>query len=232
MLDIRKNFDSAEQKSLNVEKNSFNSFFAQGEMNFKDAQNYWKEQFYKLLDKNTLPQTPEKISISEEEKSVEYYTSYAERLQQTPLDSGERGKWTGVRGESVFIPNDRDIKKMLKKNGLDGIKYENAIPDFEKLSVATLKIGQMTEVRGNNFKQCDEKCAKLWNKDKRENRDDWTPREVAQWRRENSYSWHERNDMKTCDLIPTKINAYFGHSGGVSECKKRDSHTLGGDFDE
>ena len=59
-----------------------------------------------------------------------------------------------------------------------------------------------------------------------------TARDVSQWRKENGYSWHERNDMKTCDLIPTKINAYFGHLGGVSECRKRDEVNYGGDFDE
>ncbi len=39
-------------------------------------------------------------------------------------------------------------------------------------------------------------------------------------RRENGYTWHERNDMVICDLVPTKINRFFGHLGGVSECKK------------
>ena len=40
------------------------------------------------------------------------------------------------------------------------------------------------------------------------------------------------NDMKTCDLIPQKINDYFGHLGGVSECRKCEQMTDGGDFDE
>ena len=39
--------------------------------------------------------------------------------------------------------------------------------------------------------------------------------------------------MKTCDLIPTEVNDYFGHLGGVAECKKRDTGELsGGEFDE
>lgn len=38
--------------------------------------------------------------------------------------------------------------------------------------------------------------------------------------KENGYTWHERNDMVICDLVPTKINRFFGHLGGVSECKK------------
>ena len=45
-------------------------------------------------------------------------------------------------------------------------------------------------------------------------------KEKKQWRKENGYTWHERNDMVICDLVPTKINRFFGHLGGVSECKK------------
>ena len=33
----------------------------------------------------------------------------------------------------------------------------------------------------------------------------------------NSLTWHELNDMKTLQLVPTKLNAYFGHMGGVGE---------------
>jgi len=90
----------------------------------------------------------------------------------------------------------------------------------------------MAENRAENFKKADEECAKRWNEEQKGGRTDWTARDVSQWRKENGYSWHERNDMKTCDLIPTKINAYFGHLGGVSECRKRDEVNYGGDFDE
>jgi hypothetical protein len=39
--------------------------------------------------------------------------------------------------------------------------------------------------------------------------------------------------MKTCDLIPTEVNDYYGHLGGVAERKKRDTaQNIGGDFDE
>ena len=39
--------------------------------------------------------------------------------------------------------------------------------------------------------------------------------------------------MKTCDLVPTEVNDYFGHLGGVAECKKRDAaQDIGGEFDE
>lgn len=150
------------------------------------------------------------------------FSSYKERLDQTPL-SGLRGYWTGNRGESKFVPFDKEIRELLAKLGLDGIEYKNAIPNFLRCSVCTTEIDNMSPQRrgkGGNFEQCDAKCAEIWNKEKRDGRSDWTARDVEKWRTENGYSWHERNDRKTCDLIPTKINDYFGHLGGVSECIK------------
>ena len=37
--------------------------------------------------------------------------------------------------------------------------------------------------------------------------------------------------MKTMDLVPTKIHQYFGHFGGVGECKIRDGNSEE-EFDE
>lgn len=30
-------------------------------------------------------------------------------------------------------------------------------------------------------------------------------------------TWHELNDVKTMQLVPTEINSEFGHPGGVGE---------------
>lgn len=169
---------------------------------------------------------------SKKECNEEYYSSYEERINQTPKEGTGRGEWDGNRGESKFIPSDNEIREILSKYGLDGIEYNNGIPDFSKCSESTVQIDDMTENRSKNFRQCDEKCAEQWNKEGRDGKSDWTARDVANWREENGYSWHERNDRKTCDLVPTKINDYFGHLGGVSECKKHDSNNEGGEFDE
>lgn len=176
----------------------------------------------------------EKSGNAEESRDVddEYYSSYEERIKQTPREDSDRGEWSGERGESDFIPFDEKVKEILHEYGLDRILYENGIPDFSGVSESTVEI-DMTEDRAENFRQCDEKCAEQWNQEARDGRTDWTARDVKEWRQENGYSWHERNDMNTCDLIPTKINDYFGHLGGVSECKKRDaSDSEGDDFDE
>ncbi|MEO2211613.1 HNH endonuclease [Paenibacillus amylolyticus] len=33
------------------------------------------------------------------------------------------------------------------------------------------------------------------------------------------YTWHELNDGKTIQLVPSSVNSKFGHLGGVSEVK-------------
>lgn len=178
---------------------------------------------------------PDKRIYIEPECYYKLYSTYGERINQTPKEISERGYWENIRGESKFIPNDEKIIAILKKFGLDGIEYKNGIPDFSKISKQTLEIDNMTENRYNNFRQCDEKCAEEWNKQKKDGRTDWTAEDVAKWRNANGYTWHERNDMKTCDLIPIEINDYFGHLGGVSECRKyneKSNQNNGGDFDE
>lgn len=161
-----------------------------------------------------------------------YYSTYKERLDHTPKEDSARGEWSGERGESEFTPNDEEIKNILDENGKDSIVYKDGIPDFSDVSKSTVEIDNMTDNRFDNFRQCDEKCAEQWNKDGFDGKNDWSPRDVKNWRSDNEYSWHERNDMETCDLVPTKVNDYFGHLGGVSECKKRDADNGGSDFDE
>lgn len=212
-------FDEAnEVENLKPKVEDFKQIKPEEGTTFQESQDYWNNFFSQEIPEGDSPE--------------DYYSTYDERLKQTPKEDSDRGEWEGERGESKFIPNDSEIKDILEKYGLDGITYENGIPDFSEVSESTVEIDNMTENRAENFKQCDEKCAEQWNKEARDGRTDWTARDVAQWRKENGYSWHERNDMKTCDFVPTKINDYFGHLGGVSECKKRDADSNGGDFDE
>lgn len=156
-------------------------------------------------------------------------STYKERLNQVPLE-GERGHWTGERGESTYKPASDEIKTLLEKYNIEGIDYKNCIPDFAPVSEATVQIDNMSESRPDNFKQCDKLCAEKWNQEGYAGKTDWTSRDIADWRRDNNYTWHERNDMTTCDLVPMNINDYFGHLGGVSECKKLNAG--GNIFDE
>lgn len=226
MPEIGGNSELPEIKHEIPEVDNFKDIKPEEGMTFHEAQNFWDSFFEKEL--NT-----ENKEGKEAAEGENYFSSYDERLRQTPKEDSDRGEWDGERGESKFIPYDQEIKDILAEYGLDGIVYKDGIPDFSEVSESTVEIDNMTENRAENFKQCDEKAAEQWNKEGRDGRTDWTARDVAQWRKENGYSWHERNDMKTCDLVPTKINDYFGHLGGVSECKKRDAvDNDGGDFDE
>lgn len=165
----------------------------------------------------------------------EFLSTYGERIEQTPKE-GERGAWTGERGESTYIPANEKLREILARCGVDGIEYRDGVPDFTPCAEATVEIDNMSTKRygpGGNFEQCDQKCADQWNREGRDGRTDWTARDVAQWREQNGYTWHERNDRRTCDLVPTEVNDQFGHLGGVAECKRMGQDTeQGGRFDE
>lgn len=179
-----------------------------------------------------------------------HYVSYEERLKPVPIDNPGRGIWTGDPGESKYIPSDetergKAAKEKLAEAGLDGITYANAEPDFSECAEATVEIDEMTENRldyvdadGNekqgNFSQADIKCAEQWNANQRDGRSDWTATEVRDWRRDNKYSWHERCDTRTMDLVSYDIHSYFRHSGGCAECSawNHSKLTSGGVFDD
>jgi NAD+--asparagine ADP-ribosyltransferase len=44
-----------------------------------------------------------------------------------------------------------------------------------------------------------------------------TIKEVENYRKINKLTWHELNDGKIMQLVPTEINKRFGHLGGVGE---------------
>ena len=236
------NREISENKPLSIDESNalWNHF--DDEFVFNDLTAYDEKE---LLGGTYLPndtfQVGDKIYYTDENGQIFDYRSlesgflstHKERVDRTPSENSDRGEWTGDRGESTYIPSDEKMKELLAQYGMEGIEYKDGIPDFSQCSECTVEIDNMTENRYSNFAQCDEKCAEQWNKEGRDGKTDWTARDVQKWRSENGYSWHERNDMKTCDLVPTEVNDYFGHLGGVAECKKRDAEqNIGGDFDE
>ena len=202
----------------------------------KEFQDYDPDKRIDAGETERLSIESEKVEPDNQMETNEYNSTYKERFDRTPTN-GLRGEWTGDRAESKFVPRYEYMKVYLKNNfGLDGIDYKNGIPDFSKCAESTVQIDKMSKERygsGGNFEQCDSKCAEKWNQECKDGRTDWTARDVADWRSEHKYSWHERNDMKTCDLVPTKVNDYFGHLGGVAECKKAESNSIyGGGYDD
>ena len=156
------------------------------------------------------------------DKRVEqqFFTTPEERIE---LAKKSDGVWDGKEGDSKFHPNDIDAQKALKDYKQDGINYRDGNPDFSKCSESLVKIDNMTSDRPSNFRQADEMCSKQWNVEKRDGRTDWSPRDVKEWRSENRYSWHERIDRKTMDLVQRDVHEECRHFGGVAECKRYES---------
>ncbi|WP_458458738.1 HNH endonuclease signature motif containing protein [Pseudobutyrivibrio sp.] len=206
-------------------------------MTVEDARSFWDNELKDLDNQETFD-------------AGEFggkYKSYEDRLSCVPV-SETKGQWEGQRGESKFVPSDdigKECKDKLAEYKLDGIEYKNLEPDFSKCSEATVQIEDMDEHRWDyidangdeqlgNFSKADEKAAQLWNEQKKDGRTDWTAEDVYDYRNDpdHHYTWHERCDTKTMDLVPSEIHSYCTHSGGVAECKARDAVNTGGEFDE
>lgn len=172
---------------------------------------------------------PDKL-IESSVESCDYPSTYKERLDRTPTTENSHGKWSGDRGESMFIPTADRVREILRNKGLKGIEYKNGIPDFDPIAEAKVVIQGMSQHRHSligengervvgNYEKADIECAKAWNLEQRDGKDDWTHQDVKKWREANEYTWHEHNDMKTCSLVPTEVHDACRHLGGVSEIK-------------
>ncbi len=139
------------------------------------------------------------------------YSSYDQRVKTTPVNKGE---WSSNRAESLFISDKTgEIKKYLDEAGVDGVEYKNGMPDFSPFSKGEIKLQNMTNDRKSNFSTADEELAKKWSTTEQK----WTADDIADWREDNKYTWHELNDLETIQLVPSKINSVFKHLGGVGE---------------
>lgn len=148
------------------------------------------------------------------------YSRYNARLMQTPKDD-EFGHWTGDRGESEYV-YDKAITIRISEDRyvtVDAgtrVTYRNGVPDFSPFQEAQVRIPRMTDNRTRNFNQADEVLAEYWTRI-RHNGQTWTADDVKVYRTSNGLTWHEMNNMESMQLVPTEINAGFGHLGGVGE---------------
>lgn len=168
------------------------------------------------------------------------YSTYEQRLKKTPV-SGERGEWSSKRGESSYslkepldIPDGRQVTE---------INYKNAIPDFSDYSIAEVDIPSMTTERYSNkskniignFEQANELAAAEWNRIKFNGKSNWVADDVEAFCYDSFgnkiYTWHELNNRKTMQLIPTELNSTFNHLGGVKECEIMLGKTSGDYYD-
>ena len=164
---------------------------------------------------------------------IVYHTDEIQRINNTP-----KSGFDGIRGNSKCYPDGnteagrKAIDKMAEY-GQDSVKYENGIVDFSPFSETTVRI-DMTDNRKINFKNADEACSKKWNDALIDGRNNWTASDIKEWRHENNFTWHERSDMKRCDLVSLDIHnsEVFSHTGGIAEFNAKNKFEIGGLFDE
>ena len=146
--------------------------------------------------------------------------SLKDRLKHTPKVQSDRGYWTGERGNSIYCPKYNDtVLDSLHKFGLPGMPYIDGMLDPRQCTISTVCLAQMSTKRYKNFSECDRLCALLWNQIHYLGYDKWTRHLVANYRKDQKCTWHERNGRIQCDLIPTIIHSYFPQLGGISEYK-------------
>lgn len=153
------------------------------------------------------------------------------------LPTGEKGTIIGDRESGTFeyIPDDEKAQATMAKYGQETVHYNDGNVDFKPYATqetqwgtveCEVEIGHMNSDRNNtadvegNYSQAD---AALAEKITQETGETVTKEDVQTYREENGLTWHEVEDAKTMQLIPTEINKHCPHRGGVSEAKYRQS---------
>lgn len=218
-------FDVKEMQTSAFE--NFQNMKPEREMTRKELVSAVKDEF----DKASKEYKNDRVGGEAIDKSFSDEDHLTTSEQRKELARRSSGKWSGEPGDSTFTPEKPEARDALKDSKQIGIKYSDGEPDFSKVSEATVQIDKMTSSRPDNFRKADIECAKQWNEQNKDARSDWTARDVKDWRQENIYSWHERLDMKTMDLVQRDIHEECKHYGGVAECKRHEALN-GGGFDE
>ncbi len=142
------------------------------------------------------------------------------------------GTWSGKPGNSTFKPDRDTVPKqpygnmknwgeILDEYNIDGIEFKDGEPDFKAISKGSVEINDFTTQRDDNFYQADQNLANQWNQESTTGKSNWSISDVKQYRKEKKLTWHERNDMKSMDLVPQEVHGNIPHSGGISKAKKK-----------
>lgn len=145
---------------------------------------------------------------------VPKYSTLEQRYAVSPSENGTTGYWTGKRGESMYVSSDPRVKSILDAHNQKGVNYKNGMPDFSPFVKHEFKI-DMSNDRNKNFIQANRQLAEILSV---ETGQKWTSKKVTNWMSENHYTWHELNDCKTIQMVPSSINhPVFKHLGRVGE---------------
>ncbi|QAB14616.1 HNH endonuclease [Hydrogenovibrio thermophilus] len=156
------------------------------------------------------------------------FTSESDGLvKNLPVSNGE---WKGDVGNSTWCPNDGYTPQkhnpdnltwaeIKEKFGIEGIEFKDGEPNFSTISEASVGVVDFSTDRKLNFMQADEQLAEKWTQEAKDGKE-WTPSDVAEYRKANGLSWHERSDQKIMDLVPSLVHGNVPHSGGISAAKQ------------
>lgn len=150
------------------------------------------------------------------------------KLDKSGMLPRHGGEWTGEPGDSIWNP-DKNVEpgdrngtnpenktwgEILAQYKIEGIQFNGGEPDFSEVAKGTVEIDDFSDDRASNFDQADEKMAEQRG---------CSPEEVAKWRKESGYTWHECRDCATMLKVPTEVHGNISHSGGVSEYKNQNN---------
>ncbi|WP_257128003.1 HNH endonuclease, partial [Bacillus thuringiensis] len=201
-----------------------------GQHSLKDAYQYMKS----VGEKGVKGTGNREAEVPPAFRQTDFASSYEARYNQTPSPINSKVEFEGIRGESLSTlkpPPDPKLKRILDEAGIKGIQYKNGVPDFSPVSKAQIEIDYMLGGKGNygtkartyNFAQADQKLADKLNDSVELARQfgmepgGITAKDIDKYRTKNQLTWHEVNDVKIMQLVPTEINKRFGHLGGVGE---------------
>lgn len=238
MLEIN-NSETNEIKNENSEFNNYCEIKPEGNMTPEECLNFWHDFFNSEIinEGNNTNLNNDVIDTNFDIKEnlngrdlndikETYYSSYEEIRVKTVRLPKNGGEWSGERGNSEWKPN-MDIEpgdrngtnpqqktwnQIMEQYKFDSISFNEGEPDFSEIAKGGVEIDDFTDDRSLNFDQADEKLAE---------QKGCTPEEVAKWRSENKYTWHECRDCRTMQKVPTEVHGNIPHSGGISEYKSQ-----------
>lgn len=115
----------------------------------------------------------------------------------------------------------KELKDWLENNyGVSSVSYSHKEPDFSPFqdqNIGEIKVDKMSTDRSGGegtFKQAENIAAERMN---------ISVPELQKYMSKNELTWHECADRHTIRAIPTRINAAYKHSGGISMEKSVES---------
>lgn len=138
-----------------------------------------------------------------------------ERINHTPINEVE---WEGLRGQSMCRPTNPDVQKLLKKHGVEGIKYSiQGEPDFSPVAYEKVRISDMNEDLTHDYSST---ISKLLDTDFAKKNNIQNPTQMRKYLQEHNLTIHEAQDGVTEFILDRKVHETFRHTGGRAKYKK------------